>query len=360
LFGRSPGYNPAEDNIVRVAMRQLRARLKEYFDSEGAQEPWILDVPKGHYVPELRRRPEPVTSEESAPEEKKRSARWKFALAMSIGVSLLAACYLARGVVRGGDLARAPETTALIASMFPGAKRINVILPDTTLVLFHSLTGRLISLAEYARHEPGLRSTDLPVAVPLLWADLENMPLTSVADATFTASLVGSGTMRDRIRVLHARQVDVPDFRMDDSILLGGPRVNPWVELFEKDLNFRFEYRNRGQHGCFVNLQPRAGERPRYGNCSNTEDVVYVRLAWVPNLDGSGRVLLLGGTGMEASQAGCDFLLRSSTLADVLAATKARSINELSSFELLLQTTRKAGSPTTPKVISARAVFRNR
>src|SRR5579885_3242279 len=44
VFGRKPDYNPGEDNIVRVEMRQLRKRLEEYFATEGKNDPYSIVV----------------------------------------------------------------------------------------------------------------------------------------------------------------------------------------------------------------------------------------------------------------------------------------------------------------------------
>src|SRR5258708_21946735 len=35
VFERGPNYNPMDDSIVRSAARQLRAKVKEYFETEG-------------------------------------------------------------------------------------------------------------------------------------------------------------------------------------------------------------------------------------------------------------------------------------------------------------------------------------
>ncbi len=51
VFGRPESYSPGDDNIVRATARQLRAKLKEYYESEGAEERLILDIPKGGYQP---------------------------------------------------------------------------------------------------------------------------------------------------------------------------------------------------------------------------------------------------------------------------------------------------------------------
>jgi hypothetical protein len=54
LAGR--GFNPAEDNIVRVTVGNLRARLEEYYRTEGRNDLWVLDIPKGRYVPAVHLR----------------------------------------------------------------------------------------------------------------------------------------------------------------------------------------------------------------------------------------------------------------------------------------------------------------
>src|SRR5690349_8548039 len=51
VFGRGKDYSPAEDNVVRAHARQLRVKLTEYFDQSGKQEPLVLEIPKGTYVP---------------------------------------------------------------------------------------------------------------------------------------------------------------------------------------------------------------------------------------------------------------------------------------------------------------------
>src|SRR5580698_970026 len=56
VFQRPPGYNSSEDSIVRTHARLLRQKLAEFFATEGAAEPTIIEVPKGHYLPTFRLR----------------------------------------------------------------------------------------------------------------------------------------------------------------------------------------------------------------------------------------------------------------------------------------------------------------
>lgn len=51
VYGRQPGYNPNEDNIVRSQARVLRMKLEHHFANEGRDEPYIITIPKGRYLP---------------------------------------------------------------------------------------------------------------------------------------------------------------------------------------------------------------------------------------------------------------------------------------------------------------------
>ena len=66
VLGRRADFNPNEDNIVRVQVRHLRKKLEDYFDTEGRDEPVILTIPKGSYVPSFTPRPEPLPAPPAA------------------------------------------------------------------------------------------------------------------------------------------------------------------------------------------------------------------------------------------------------------------------------------------------------
>jgi hypothetical protein len=51
VFQKSPGFNSSEDSVVRSQARLLRLKLSVYFNAEGAAEPLMMEIPKGHYLP---------------------------------------------------------------------------------------------------------------------------------------------------------------------------------------------------------------------------------------------------------------------------------------------------------------------
>ncbi len=52
-FGRPESFDPRTDSVVRVTARQLRLKLREYYETEGAADPIRIDLPKGSYVLEF-------------------------------------------------------------------------------------------------------------------------------------------------------------------------------------------------------------------------------------------------------------------------------------------------------------------
>jgi hypothetical protein len=55
-LGRSSEFDPQLDASVRVLTGRLRIRLAEYYQSAGARDPILVDVPKGTYMLSFERR----------------------------------------------------------------------------------------------------------------------------------------------------------------------------------------------------------------------------------------------------------------------------------------------------------------
>src|SRR5271156_6918075 len=70
VFGRKPTYDPRVDAVVRTEAVKLRARLRDYYESEGREDEVIIDLPKGGYIPAFRfREKEPVEPSTPIPVE---------------------------------------------------------------------------------------------------------------------------------------------------------------------------------------------------------------------------------------------------------------------------------------------------
>jgi len=56
VYGRDPSYNPKTDSIVRAEASRLRAKLRQYYDETGFEDPLVIELPKGAYAPSFRAR----------------------------------------------------------------------------------------------------------------------------------------------------------------------------------------------------------------------------------------------------------------------------------------------------------------
>jgi tetratricopeptide (TPR) repeat protein len=60
VFGRGPTYNPQTDPIVRIMAGRLRSKLMEYYQSDGAGDSLIIEIPRGGYTARFSWRKQPM------------------------------------------------------------------------------------------------------------------------------------------------------------------------------------------------------------------------------------------------------------------------------------------------------------
>ena len=53
VFGKPDSYDPREESVVRMHVGRLRQKLIEYYRTEGADDPIIIDLPKGGILADL-------------------------------------------------------------------------------------------------------------------------------------------------------------------------------------------------------------------------------------------------------------------------------------------------------------------
>ncbi len=58
VYDRKPPYDPSQDSIVRTEARRLRNKLKEYYATEGRDDPMYIYLRPGSYVPTFQPREE--------------------------------------------------------------------------------------------------------------------------------------------------------------------------------------------------------------------------------------------------------------------------------------------------------------
>ncbi len=56
VLNKPESYDPRRDSLVRVMASRLRMKLKEYYNNGGAEDPLVIHLPKGQYVPRFQTR----------------------------------------------------------------------------------------------------------------------------------------------------------------------------------------------------------------------------------------------------------------------------------------------------------------
>jgi hypothetical protein len=56
-MGFEAGFNPQSNPTVMIHARKLRRALDRYYLKQGRQDPILIDIPKGSYVPIFNRKP---------------------------------------------------------------------------------------------------------------------------------------------------------------------------------------------------------------------------------------------------------------------------------------------------------------
>jgi hypothetical protein len=357
VFGRGNDFDPTVDPLVRVQASQLRKRLLIYFTSEGAAEPTVIEIPKGAYTPIFRERgttplPE-VEAEEAALETGPvPSPVWAKAVSALAVLLLLLSSWLYvenRALQRGrrAMAAERPTVERFWGDIFANERPTHLVLGDASLSVFLDATHRMMSATEYQREQ--LREG--PHAVPNdpgveLARQFMQRPLTSTVDAKL-AHRVGllAGARGAATEVVLAREANAGRFRSNNIVLVGPRRGNPWIELFEERLAFPTAYDPAAASNAayFKNRAPATGEPAEFRTTS--DEMGFCRVAYLPNLDATGRAVLITGSDIRSTEAGVELLTDERWAAGLAERLHVGSGGAFPSFELVLRVRLVLGEP---------------
>jgi hypothetical protein len=378
VFGRFEGYNSNEDNIVRNYARTLRKRVGEYFATEGKHEELGLDIPRGGYIPVFYSRlnrhassgpmEEAVHEQPAPPKEpslhpipdshRRLVFLLTIALCLLVGVVAIALPSLLK-VGRGNGepaLREVPHRDALWSQLFQKDRDTFIVAADSGLVIMEGLIGRRVSLDEYAS---GRYHASASLNSKLSSADVEELGTrryTSIIDLEFVLRLSRlKEVIPDHMLLRYSRDLHMDNLRSGNAILLGSADSNPWAALFEQQLDFRFSFDpKKGSAPIIINQHPLAGEQPAYVNdFDGPWHKTYGTLSYLPNLDGTGHVLLVAGIDMAGTQAAGSFVLNPSLMKPVLDRAKGPD-GSLRPFEILIESSNVAASASRLRAVIER------
>ncbi len=130
VFGRDETFDPQSDPVVRIEAGRLRRALEYYYLAAGRDDPIMIDIPKGGYVPTfavrtVERTPLPDAGTKGAGRKARRARSTYLVSGLSALMVLLAAILIWRGengdlVTNGGGKRELPEEPVLVVAPFVG------------------------------------------------------------------------------------------------------------------------------------------------------------------------------------------------------------------------------------------------
>jgi hypothetical protein len=362
VFGRNEDFDPHVDSMVRVQAGRLRAKLAEYYSSEGASDPIVVEVPKGTYALSFSERPTviptlvvprgPVSpTYEPALQTKSNlpfSVRWIAALVVC---SIALATFLAVGIDRllphripeARSVTEATSAPAVVSAFWNGFLAGH----EQPLVVFSNapFVGRPDSGMRYydAAHDGKARILDHYTGVG------EVLAVHALDDAF--------RQLQQQIRVKRGSLFSLDDAKNNNLIFIGSPSEN----LSLLDIPTTKEFAFQRLHCCsrdgnveIVNLHPAPGELPTYQASPSNEDLTedYALIALVKGLEPTYSVLILAGTTTIGTQASVEYVCQQSSLEELLGRMEVSSAKELKPFEAVIRVKVARGVPVGTELVA--------
>jgi hypothetical protein len=341
VLGRPSEFDPQSDSSVRVQVGRLRTKLAEYYNSIGAQDPILVDVPKGRYALSFERRD--ISFEKEATSK---------------------------------------ATDNNIPSAPPPRPRHNVVLNWMVLANILLLCGNIVYLLHYKSVTPVVpRSGTVhpPSALLDFWspflgdhddsfviysnAAFVGDPVTgmhyydSTRDSRDQVSQYYTGVGEvmgvlelDRLfrgfgRQFHVKRGGI--FTLDDAlnnnlIFLGSPVEDPPQNKIPTTSQFVFRRlpRENSPWWAIIDLHPQAGDTGTYRSTLQPARQVgtdFAIIALVTGLNPARRILILEGISTFGTQAAVDYVCNEASMRDLLGQLHTKSGGVPPPFEALLQ-----------------------
>lgn len=392
VFGRPTDYNPGEDNIVRQTARQLRQRLALYYQEEGRDHAIQILIPRGGYTTQFQihaphsfteaRATDPrgpilvsedaidpplnaadlaveLESDDSAlrterstfPEQPHANqSRWCW-LSLCAGILLGAALISLGNAVWQRHRHPVTSSDKLWSLLLRHDKKALVVLGDAGLNMYTNLAGHDVEIEDYAKQN----YLHTPQAAPppgTTWAPFATRRYIALSDLALVTKMLNlPDASTEPLDLRFARDIHFSDLENSNVILIGGPNYNPWVHAFDKNTDLQMSYDGAQNTLNVVNRAPKPGEMATYTESPiDPSRTGYALISLTDNVQGTGRVLLIEGTGMGGVETATDFLFNP-FLMDPIVRKAELSHGSLANFDLLLRTTFYTGGNLRAEVV---------
>ena len=382
LFQRSPTYDTGQDAIVRVTASDVRRRLLEHYGRDGYASPFHILLPRGSYIPEIEVQhapaghakttaPQPIEAGEMPANDGASSLHESHGVrelsrrgtAVAIGAI---ACLI---LLLGGEAWRLSIASKLTTALPPWSvilkpgHETEIITSDPNVEELQELIGHSISISDYANHRFIPDGTPPTRDEELFFSFYQHADNAAAVDTPLAVSIARLAPGDLSIQIHSARSLHITDLQNDNNIILiGSPRSNPWVELFQDQLDFRFIFDKASNQEIVENVNLRGNEQAQYLPTARgfATGESFALVALVHNGNRSGRVLLLAGASGEGTEAAGHLVTDRDHLVRVLQYCGISGNGPVQDFELLLELRTLAGSPSTTNMVACHLISSHR
>lgn len=366
VFGRPTSYDRSADNIVRVNATELRKRVDSYFESNGAHEPLVFEIPRGAYRLVFRYRlpepPEIVTPAQNDPAERAATApaavtrevvrsSWSLKRLLWPFVSVLLAAASLVLYMQNRALRKAvypwdgqPALSVFWSGFLDSHRQTDLVLPDDSASVMEDIIHRPITLGDYMSREfvAQIQSSDLGADRKQDVSQILGHNLVTFGAVRAVQVMLGEIPATYPHYLTLARYFTADEIKRDNVILIGGKKAVPWDDLFDDQLNFIADYDY--DHGMPIvrNRNPQSREQAVYTVTRTSSNLTeYAVIAFLPNPSHAGNVIILAGTDSDATGAAAAFLGSESQMQNLM---NTFGVKRFPYFEVLLKTSRLSGT----------------
>jgi hypothetical protein len=359
VFQRSPGFNSSEDSIVRSQARLLRLKLSAYFNAEGAPEPLIIEIPKGHYLPVFLPSQRNGFAREKVSDHVIQETLAPIHVEESKDVLLSGPPLLARMEKRRGwlDLARVCLALLLLCLSLAVAFRWQrqaaaakplkelwapFLVGDPPLVIYSNalFVGDAKSGMRYAANDGSDRQSaefvDHYTGIGELISVYE---LTRMFDYRHAEFLLKRSAL-----------VTWDEARSRNLIFIGSVAENGSLKLLPSTQDFTLTA--TADAAGVVNHHPRQGEPQVYLRPEHPLTKDYAIIALLPGVQPDVKMFVFSGLTTLGTQAAVEYALKPETASELMRQVSIDK--KVHDFEALLEVSIRGGVPLQPRLVSIR------
>src|SRR6266568_2494454 len=359
IFGRPADFDPHLDSLVRVQAGRLRSKLSEYYASEGAEDPIVVELPKGTYTLGFHNAASSTktilhSAQEVEPPPGTTHTRKGSLLTIGLGSLLAIAIFIIVGLL----LTRNQKATGSASAGAPAAAAFRVFWqrftagPEEPWVIFSN--GAFVG-----RAETGLRyfnpALDSKQTIDDHYTGVGEVLAVYDLDHVFRQ-------LHRQIRVKRGSLFSLDDAQKNDLIFVGSPAENLTLLDIPSIHEFVFQRLPSGPRKndlAVVNVHPQPGEQKTFLSTPSgtplTED--YAIIGLVPGMNPARSFLILAGTTTIGTQAAAEYVCRQDALEQLLLRLSVSENGEIKPFEAVLRVKVARGVPVGTELVALRKVL---